>query len=154
MSCECHVRAAPAATCAAYCAVRKCCHGVLHRGRCPRADTEIDWVAYMQEVDGWAKDGHTDYLELRGGTGPLVYPAGFLYVYRALQLLVGDGGYSVAAVRCAQWAFLALYLATLAVVMRIYERARCVRLLDDGVDCTLRTPSRRAAAAARSRVAP
>ncbi|KAG0710985.1 Dol-P-Man:Man(5)GlcNAc(2)-PP-Dol alpha-1,3-mannosyltransferase [Chionoecetes opilio] len=37
--------------------------------------TEIDWVAYMQEVEGVA-NGTWDYTELRGDTGPLVYPAG------------------------------------------------------------------------------
>jgi hypothetical protein len=44
-------------------------------------DTEIDWVAYMQEVGGFL-DGERNYMALRGDTGPLVYPAGFLYLYR------------------------------------------------------------------------
>lgn len=35
------------------------------------ADTEIDWVAYMQEVKGFL-DGERDYMQLRGDTGPLV----------------------------------------------------------------------------------
>lgn len=43
-------------------------------------DTEIDWVAYMQEVKGFL-DGERNYLNLRGDTGPLVYPAGFVYIY-------------------------------------------------------------------------
>lgn len=43
-------------------------------------DTEIDWVAYMQEVEGFL-DGERNYRNLRGDTGPLVYPAGFIYVY-------------------------------------------------------------------------
>ena len=33
--------------------------------------TEIDWVAYMQEVAG-VLGGERDYLKLRGDTGPLV----------------------------------------------------------------------------------
>lgn len=41
----------------------------------PLPDTEIDWVAYMQEVEGVA-NGTWDYTKLRGDTGPLVYPAG------------------------------------------------------------------------------
>lgn len=45
-----------------------------------RKDTEIDWVAYMQEVKGFL-DGERNYLNLRGDTGPLVYPAGFVYAY-------------------------------------------------------------------------
>lgn len=34
-------------------------------------DTEIDWVAYMQEVEG-VINGTYDYLQLKGDTGPLV----------------------------------------------------------------------------------
>ena len=34
-------------------------------------DTEIDWVAYMQEVEGFI-NGSWNYTELRGNTGPLV----------------------------------------------------------------------------------
>ena len=32
------------------------------------AYTEIDWVAYMQEVEGYL-DGERDYVKLRGDTG-------------------------------------------------------------------------------------
>jgi hypothetical protein len=42
---------------------------------CTLADTEIDWIAYMQEVGGFM-GGELDYTKLRGDTGPLVYPAG------------------------------------------------------------------------------
>ena len=41
--------------------------------------TEIDWKAYLEEVHGYVQ-GERDYTKLRGGTGPLVYPAGFVYV--------------------------------------------------------------------------
>ena len=34
-------------------------------------DTEIDWVAYMQEVGG-VINGTFDYMQLKGDTGPLV----------------------------------------------------------------------------------
>ena len=34
-------------------------------------DTEIDWKAYMQEVEGFL-NGTTDYYKLKGDTGPLV----------------------------------------------------------------------------------
>ena len=46
---------------------------------CP-TDTEIDWLAYIQEVTGFL-EGERDYYNLRGDTGPLVYPAGFVYAY-------------------------------------------------------------------------
>lgn len=35
------------------------------------ADTEIDWQAYMAEVEGFA-NGTLDYTQLKGDTGPLV----------------------------------------------------------------------------------
>ena len=35
-------------------------------------DTEIDWRAYMQEVEG-VINGTFDYTKLEGDTGPLVY---------------------------------------------------------------------------------
>ena len=35
-------------------------------------DTEIDWRAYMQEVEG-VINGTFDYTKLKGDTGPLVY---------------------------------------------------------------------------------
>ncbi len=34
-------------------------------------DTEIDWIAYMQEVEGFLNGTH-DYMQLKGDTGPLV----------------------------------------------------------------------------------
>lgn len=83
------------------------------------ADTEIDWRAYMQEVEGWI-GGDTDYMNLKGDTGPLVYPAGFMYVYRALRWAT-DGGVDI---RAAQWIFLGVYLATQWLVLDIYSKAR------------------------------
>ena len=53
-------------------------------------DTEIDWQAYMQEVQGFL-DGDLNYTHLKGDTGPLVYPAGFLYVFSVLYYLCSAG---------------------------------------------------------------
>ena len=36
------------------------------------SDTEIDWIAYMQEVEGFL-NGTLDYTKLQGDTGPLVF---------------------------------------------------------------------------------
>lgn len=77
--------------------------------------TEIDWEAYMQEVDLWWKGGEHDYRNIYGGTGPLVYPAGFLYLFRALQY-VADG-----KIPAAQVVFLGFYVTTQAVVMMMYS---------------------------------
>ena len=52
------------------------------------ADTKIDWDAYMQQVEAFL-GGERDYEAIRGDTGPLVYPAGFLYVFTALKLITG-----------------------------------------------------------------
>ena len=53
--------------------------------------TEIDWIAYMQEVRGVIEDGIYDYSKLRGDTGPLVYPAGFVWIYSLLYYLTDNG---------------------------------------------------------------
>ncbi|NXJ03487.1 ALG3 mannosyltransferase, partial [Odontophorus gujanensis] len=79
--------------------------------------TEIDWQAYMQEVEGFA-NGTRDYTQLRGGTGPLVYPAGFVYLFLGLYYATGRG----ADVRLAQHIFAGLYLLNLLLVFRIYCR--------------------------------
>ena len=82
--------------------------------------TEIDWIAYMQEVEGWVIGGSTDYLELRGDTGPLVYPAGFLWLFRFLRWAVGNGGRGSFAIAIAQALFACAYLATQAVILNLY----------------------------------
>ncbi|KAF9973930.1 dolichyl-P-Man:Man(5)GlcNAc(2)-PP-dolichol alpha-1,3-mannosyltransferase [Actinomortierella ambigua] len=81
------------------------------------AYTEIDWKAYMQEVSGYL-NGETDYRKLRGDTGPLVYPAGFVYIYSALYYVTDHGS----NLRMGQWVFMGLYLATFWVVAGIYTR--------------------------------
>lgn len=78
--------------------------------------TEIDWKAYMQEVEGYLS-GERNYELIRGDTGPLVYPAGFLYIFSALHWLT-DSGSNIAL---GQWIFAGLYLANLGVVFSIYH---------------------------------
>eukprot|EP00903_Cladosiphon_okamuranus_P014457 g13413.t1 len=82
------------------------------------AYTEIDWVAYMQEVKGFL-DGERDYRNLRGDTGPLVYPAGFVYVYSMLYWIT-DRGEDIAT---AQYLFMGLYVSLVMLVLSIYGRA-------------------------------
>ncbi|KAK9785106.1 hypothetical protein WJX73_007563 [Symbiochloris irregularis] len=92
------------------------CVGVISRV----SYTEIDWTAYMQQVEGFLK-GERDYRNLKGQTGPLVYPAGFLYVYTAAWWLSRGG-----QILLAQIAFAVLYLATQAIVLWLYVRSRAV----------------------------
>eukprot|EP00884_Botryococcus_braunii_P014202 jgi/Botrbrau1/22783/Bobra.0132s0109.1 len=81
--------------------------------------TEIDWTAYMEQVQGFMK-GERDYKELRGGTGPLVYPAGFLYVY-SIFYHISNG-----EILPAQVIFVVLYMLNLALVLWIYIQAKAV----------------------------
>ena len=75
--------------------------------------TEIDWVAYMQEVEFWL-DGEYDYRKIHGDTGPLVYPAGFLYLFGFLQWLTDR------KIPEAQIIFLGFYVLTQSVVFGLY----------------------------------
>jgi alpha-1,3-mannosyltransferase len=79
-------------------------------------DTEIDWKAYMQEVQGF-EDGERDYTQIQGDTGPLVYPAGFLYVFYILKKLTGNGQHIVVA----QFIFGVIYLVTTGIVMAFHS---------------------------------
>ncbi len=80
--------------------------------------TEIDWQAYMSQLDT-IRQGERDYLQIRGSTGPLVYPAGFVYIYGILYALTQGG----LAIRCAQYIFLGLYLVQLVLVLHLYRKS-------------------------------
>ncbi|EMC91608.1 glycosyltransferase family 58 protein [Baudoinia panamericana UAMH 10762] len=80
--------------------------------------TEIDWKAYMQQVSQYVS-GERDYVKLHGDTGPLVYPAAHVYIYRLLHYLTDSGQ----DIRLAQYMFVGLYLTTLALVMQCYGQA-------------------------------
>ena len=67
-------------------------------------------------------NGTRDYSLLRGDTGPLVYPAGFVWLYMGLYWITSQG----ANIRLAQYIFAGLYLATLALVFRILARTEKV----------------------------
>jgi hypothetical protein len=81
--------------------------------------TEIDWEAYMQQVATF-QAGELDYINIKGGTGPLVYPAGFLYVFSAFKAISG-GGTDIAA---AQIIFTGVYALNSLIVLLIYRRAK------------------------------
>lgn len=75
----------------------------------------------MEEVEG-VVNGTWDYSQLKGATGPLVYPAGFVYFYTALYYITHYGE----NIRLAQYIFCGFYLITLALVFRIYSRSKKV----------------------------
>lgn len=81
--------------------------------------TKIDWDAYMSQVSGFL-GGERDYSKLEGDTGPLVYPAGFLYIYSAIQFLTG------AEVYPAQVLFGFLYIANLGIILLVYVKTEVV----------------------------
>ncbi|KAL7786315.1 ALG3 domain-containing protein [Trichoderma ceciliae] len=81
--------------------------------------TEIDWTAYMEQVAQFV-DGERDYVRMEGGTGPLVYPAAHVYIYTGLYHLTDKG----ADIFLAQQLFAVLYMATLALVMLCYWKAK------------------------------
>lgn len=64
--------------------------------------------------------GEYDYTKIKGGTGPLVYPAAHVYTYTALYYITDEGK----DIYLAQNLFAALYLATLALVMICYWKAK------------------------------
>ncbi|KAI5463485.1 glycosyltransferase [Mariannaea sp. PMI_226] len=81
--------------------------------------TEIDWVAYMEQVSQFVS-GERDYTKMEGGTGPLVYPAAHLYIYTGLYHITDEGS----NILLAQQLFAVLYMATLALVMLCYWKAK------------------------------
>ncbi|CAC5382243.1 ALG3 [Mytilus coruscus] len=83
--------------------------------------TEIDWTAYMQEVEG-VVNGTYDYLKLKGDTGPLVYPAGFVYIYTALYYITDHG----TNIKLGQYIFAVLYILSLVVIFDIYRRCKTI----------------------------
>ena len=82
-------------------------------------DTEIDWIAYKQEVEGFL-NGSRNYTELKGDTGPLVYPAGFVYIYTVFYHI----DKWAQNLKVMQFVFGGLYLLNLLIVFRIYRLAK------------------------------
>ncbi|KAG6748483.1 hypothetical protein POTOM_048406 [Populus tomentosa] len=91
--------------------------------------TKIDWDAYMSQLKQLMKGimqnnkqvtgflgGERDYTNLKGDTGPLVYPAGFLYIYSAIRFITGGEVYP------AQILFGILYIINLSIVIFIYVK--------------------------------
>ena len=102
----------------------------------------------MQEVKGFLH-GERNYLKMYGNTGPLVYPAGFVYIFSFLYWITNEGSDILTGNRGAhislpqssgnwnlipdrifeemkhfdagQYIFAGLYLANLAIVFSLYQ---------------------------------
>jgi len=64
--------------------------------------------------------GEYDYTKLRGDTGPLVYPAGFVYVFILLRWLT-DSGKNILR---AQYIFAVLHSVTVALILGCFSVVR------------------------------
>lgn len=84
--------------------------------------TEIDWKTYMQQVGQVVRHKVYDYSAIKGDTGRIVYPAGFVWIY-ALFFDWFDEGFDVYGAQCL---FAFLYLVNLVYVMRIYRSIKHV----------------------------
>lgn len=75
----------------------------------------------MEQVELYIA-GERDYTIIKGGTGPLVYPAAHVIIYWALYHITDKG----TNILLAQRLFGVLYLATISIVMACYRRARVI----------------------------
>jgi alpha-1,3-mannosyltransferase len=75
----------------------------------------------MQEVEG-VVNGTFDYSQLKGDTGPLVYPAGFVYIFMIFYYVTSYGK----NILLAQYMYAFLYIATLILVFRLYSKSKKV----------------------------
>lgn len=88
--------------------------------------TEIDWSTYMVQVGKVfnSTNYNFDYTQIDGPTGPLVYPAGHLYIFYLLKELTDEGTNILAA----QYTFVAIYLAQLILVYKLYSHKRSLKV--------------------------
>jgi alpha-1,3-mannosyltransferase len=71
----------------------------------------------MEEVEG-VVNGTYDYTLLKGDTGPLVYPAGFVYIFTGLYLYVSTMAFIIGYF---DYNFINLHFHNLNCVSAIYE---------------------------------
>ncbi|KIJ34658.1 glycosyltransferase family 58 protein [Sphaerobolus stellatus SS14] len=79
--------------------------------------TEIDWETYMYHIDLFTK-GERNYALIVGPSGPLVYPAGHVWIHRFLSSITNSG----LNLRLAQQIYGGLYLLSNVLTCAIYRR--------------------------------
>lgn len=72
----------------------------------------------MEQISQYLS-GERSYPKIRGGTGPLVYPAAHVYIYTLLYKITDEGR----DILFAQGVFGGVYLVALGVVMACYRMA-------------------------------
>ena len=77
--------------------------------------TEIDYSTYMQQITQIER-GELNYDNIKGDTGPIVYPGGYVFIYSWMKLLT-DGMNNLVS---GQEAFRLLYLMTFVLTFLIY----------------------------------
>ncbi|KAF3347266.1 hypothetical protein VD0002_g5068 [Verticillium dahliae] len=89
--------------------------------------TEIDWVAYMEQI-GQIVAGERDYSKIKGGTGPLVYPAAHVYTYTGLYYLTDE-----VVMACYWQAKVPPYIFPILVLSKRLHSIFVLRCFNDGV---------------------
>lgn len=79
-------------------------------------DTEIDFFTYMEHARAVFQKGIRDYNKISGPSGPIAYPAGYLYIFEGIRRFTGDGQ----SLPLAQALFATIYVIQLTIVFLIY----------------------------------
>lgn len=79
--------------------------------------TEIDYQTYMQQIDMIQYQHNFNYSEVRGDTGPLVYPAGHVAIYKLMYKITNG----TSLINNGQVCFRFLYLITMVVQFICYD---------------------------------
>eukprot|EP00742_Colponemidia_sp_Colp-10_P006022 GILJ01006446.1.p1 GENE.GILJ01006446.1~~GILJ01006446.1.p1 ORF type:complete len:423 (-),score=36.81 GILJ01006446.1:169-1437(-) len=108
----------------------------------------FDWDAYMEQVASVFQDGQLDYTQIKGDTGPLVYPAGHVWLFGMLYYITGWDHHTFTTIdvthrdaipgyehrnvlplgrlRLIQCLYLCLYIFLLSLLLHLYRRGRTI----------------------------